>query len=893
MHAEDKYEPPPTVIGGKLCVTIASIEANFSRKHLFLDLQPYTCFYVNCSWSVTPFADRQLWSKHLELDHELGPSWDSIQCPLCLENTEPGKSAILIHFARHMEDIALAALPRDVESDAASEASSEHTASSKNSKMILPSSLHEIASSKVPEGALPPFADLVAGIAPVQSPYRVPVPMGTIIPPIFPYIVSLTHRCKIYELNNNEWCERGTGLCTLTSEEGPTHEARLMVRSEVTPPTQLFDRLVTRGGNIQRQSETLLVWTETTGTDMALRFQETDGCAEIWALINQVCPQSKPYVDAGNSRWSDREADTSHWTILERAEFRGHVERFGTNWTAIATVMGTKTVTMLKDHYFQLFSEGDTELQKLAVESDRKRHNSNITHTNIKQLREELEEKELRIVQLEQAVMALQQGGQTYLAPPVLQWVPDSLQPQLAELSDVDWLGKEHAKAESRLRQLEQAVMELQRRRLPQPEVEKLRADDLYMHKVVHDPRAKASIGGSGETERWVEPGFVLNPSRVPVNYEFWTASTGKSMTTTAKASDTDLTELLYPADSSSLPHTTLPSDTFRLPVPQPSLSCSDSHAHDGRQLMSSEQSPDLGPIQLPPLLKANSNQRGNDSGDEEDSTIKCICELTYDDGNTVFCEKCDTWQHIICYYESVDHVPDDHQCADCRPRPVDAKAANERRMKPRAHWVAAYAKHERTECGQVFTRANDLQKHRNLHKPNAPPERHTLEPGSRPLESAPPLISLKHPPKEQPESNNEVLPWIVKGYKSTFLETEKSQENNLLNSNLSRPESKGKQPDHRAKAQAEAEAEAEALKAREKDRKKAEQMAHKDRYEPSNSTRESGRNHKTRHRDESPGSDASDATIDLPPRFDEKGRKRPEDPLAEKLERILGPFLR
>ena len=62
---------------------------------------------------------------------------------------------------------------------------------------------------------------------------------------------------------------------------------------------------------------------------------------------------------------------------------------------------------------------------------------------------------------------------------------------------------------------------------------------------------------------------------------------------------------------------------------------------------------------------------------------------------------------------------------------------------------------------------------------------------------------------------------------------------------------------------------------------------------ERSNSTRESGRERKRRHRDESPGSDVSDATVELPPRFDEKGRKRPEDPLAEKLESILHTFLR
>ncbi|RAR09993.1 hypothetical protein DDE83_005208 [Stemphylium lycopersici] len=56
---------------------------------------------------------------------------------------------------------------------------------------------------------------------------------------------------------------------------------------------------------------------------------------------------------------------------------------------------------------------------------------------------------------------------------------------------------------------------------------------------------------------------------------------------------------------------------------------------------------------------------------------------------------------------------------------------------------------------------------------------------------------------------------------------------------------------------------------------------------EHSHSSRESGRDRKRHHRDESPGSDASDATIELPPRFDERGRQKPEDPLAETLETV------
>lgn len=67
-------------------------------------------------------------------------------------------------------------------------------------------------------------------------------------------------------------------------------------------------------------------------------------------------------------------------------------------------------------------------------------------------------------------------------------------------------------------------------------------------------------------------------------------------------------------------------------------------------------------------------------AGDEEESsTIKCICGFADDDGNTVLCERCDTWQHIVCYYESAEHVPDVHECTDCSPRLVDSRRAAEK----------------------------------------------------------------------------------------------------------------------------------------------------------------------------------------------------------------------
>lgn len=71
--------------------------------------------------------------------------------------------------------------------------------------------------------------------------------------------------------------------------------------------------------------------------------------------------------------------------------------------------------------------------------------------------------------------------------------------------------------------------------------------------------------------------------------------------------------------------------------------------------------------------------------GEEEPYTIRCICDFTDDDGNTIYCELCDTWQHIACYYpyNRVEVTREDfnHSCVECNPRPVDRQRAKERQL--------------------------------------------------------------------------------------------------------------------------------------------------------------------------------------------------------------------
>jgi hypothetical protein len=104
-------------------------------------------------------------------------------------------------------------------------------------------------------------------------------------------------RVKVYELRDNDWFDRGTGFCSTTLIETPdqaedpdSKEAQLLVHSEDEPDRLLLETTVTKGETFHKQQETLIVWTEsspdgpTGGTDMALSFQEPDGCASIWSV---------------------------------------------------------------------------------------------------------------------------------------------------------------------------------------------------------------------------------------------------------------------------------------------------------------------------------------------------------------------------------------------------------------------------------------------------------------------------------------------------------------------------------------------------------------------------------------------------------------------------------
>ena len=99
-------------------------------------------------------------------------------------------------------------------------------------------------------------------------------------------------------------CARNSGVGRVADSFTAQGNYNLVVESEESPSQYLLNTSITKSGGYQKQqgargeksydarsgrangaADTLIVWTEENGVDMALSFQEADGCASIWSVI--------------------------------------------------------------------------------------------------------------------------------------------------------------------------------------------------------------------------------------------------------------------------------------------------------------------------------------------------------------------------------------------------------------------------------------------------------------------------------------------------------------------------------------------------------------------------------------------------------------------------------
>ncbi|CAJ2501518.1 Uu.00g043710.m01.CDS01 [Anthostomella pinea] len=135
-------------------------------------------------------------------------------------------------------------------------------------------------------------------------------------------------RVKVYELRNNDWFDRGTGFCTaaFNSEEGQRNP-RVIVESEDQPDRVLLETRICKDDGFHKQQETLIVWTEpSNGIDMALSFQEAEGCAMIWKFIHGVQQQYNAANPQDDSLSDDLPMDMPNPITLPQASIANLAE---------------------------------------------------------------------------------------------------------------------------------------------------------------------------------------------------------------------------------------------------------------------------------------------------------------------------------------------------------------------------------------------------------------------------------------------------------------------------------------------------------------------------------------------------------------------------------------
>jgi protein phosphatase-4 regulatory subunit 3 len=96
---------------------------------------------------------------------------------------------------------------------------------------------------------------------------------------------STLKRVKVYLLTD-VWVDNGTGYCF--SEVNEQQEPYLVVKNELDESDELLRAKIEGSIQFQRQQETLIVWSDSNGQNIALSFQEKAGCASLCNFLIKV-----------------------------------------------------------------------------------------------------------------------------------------------------------------------------------------------------------------------------------------------------------------------------------------------------------------------------------------------------------------------------------------------------------------------------------------------------------------------------------------------------------------------------------------------------------------------------------------------------------------------------
>jgi hypothetical protein len=488
-----------------------------SRKHIFSDILAYSCLFNECSVAKIFFEDSDAMMSHLEQYHDLDVSISAVTCPLCLEYTSDDRGALALHFARHMEEIALAIIPSGVDSDdesvneTPSEAETGHSGGesaneeSEAETVDLTAHPNTVKDRPFQVGPVSELSSLEGSsdddqeeedevtrcICGLQEFPGLQYDIDTGSPTPDDDLGGLFIQCDSCKVWQHGGCvgildeaaspdEYFCEVCRqdlhekMTSSKGRTYSRYITI---------VDDRLANmsaaaEGTRSSSWDDDILIQARAQGLNWNQIAQKhfpnksPHACRKRYERLMVRRPSLKKKV-IEKSAPETRSADVRHWSTEEKHDFEKNLARFGTDWRVIADRMDTKTSTEVENYYLHLVETGRSDLEDVAQGAD--------ARLELERLREESEEKDSRLRQLEQAVMALQQlrgpdspqtDDETYIPKYAGHpQTPDPAQSHLDEssIATLQQLRQENEGKDLRLRQLEEAVMALQQRRDDRP----------------------------------------------------------------------------------------------------------------------------------------------------------------------------------------------------------------------------------------------------------------------------------------------------------------------------------------------------------------------------------------------------------------------------------------
>lgn len=93
---------------------------------------------------------------------------------------------------------------------------------------------------------------------------------------------------------------------------------------------------------------------------------------EAYSMRTNV-QSAEDYERSKPSAPSSKQGASSYWSVPEQTDFFKYIAHFGTDFAAIATHMGTKTQTMIKNHYQRQVEGGRSELEDQAFLANARR----------------------------------------------------------------------------------------------------------------------------------------------------------------------------------------------------------------------------------------------------------------------------------------------------------------------------------------------------------------------------------------------------------------------------------------------------------------------------------------------------------------------------------------